>query len=157
MFKTYSIKQSEIQKNWVLIDATNLVVGRLASIIANLLRGKHKPTFTPHIDQGDHVVVINASKMKLTGNKAEARKGKIYYRHTGHPGGIKQVTAGRMMEDGKPEFVLNKAVERMISRTALGRHQMTHLYIYAGAEHKQQAQSPEILDVASLNRKNVRN
>ena len=156
MFKTYSIKLGEIEKNWVLIDARGLVLGRLAVVIATTLRGKHKPSFTPHMDCGDHVIVINTSKMVLTGNKLD-KDGKIYYRHTGHPGGIKNITAVQAMESGRSEFVLTKAVERMISRNKLGRQQMKHLYVYSGAEHKHEAQMPALLDVASLNSKNFRN
>lgn len=155
MFKTYSTKQKEIEKNWYIIDASDLVVGRLASVIAKMLRGKHKPSFTPHMDCGDHIIVTNTDKMALTGNKLD-KDGKIYYRHTGHPGGIKSITAQKAMNEGKSEFVLKKAVERMISRNKLGRQQMTHLYIYPGSEHKHEAQKPAALDVASMNRKNTR-
>ncbi|MCH9754131.1 MAG: 50S ribosomal protein L13 [Alphaproteobacteria bacterium] len=156
MLKTYSIKQSEIQKDWILIDAKNLVLGRLAVIIAKMLRGKHKPTFTPHMDCGDHIVVINADKMVLTGNKL-SKDGKIYYRHTGFPGGIKSITAQKAMDGDKSTFVLRKAVERMISRNKLGRQQMKHLYLYSNEEHKHEAQKPTVLDVASLNSKNFKN
>ena len=156
MFKTYSMKQAEVQKSWILIDAKNLVLGRLAVVIAKMLRGKHKPTFTPHMDCGDHIVVINADKMALTGNKL-SKDGKIYYKHTGYPGGIRSITAEKAMDGGKSTFVLNKAVERMISRNKLGRQQMKHLYIYPGEEHKHEAQKPALLDVASLNSKNTKN
>lgn len=156
MLKTYSMKQSEVQKDWVLIDAKNLVLGRLASIIAKMLRGKHKPEFTPHMDCGDHIIVINADKMVLTGNKLD-KDGKIYYKHTGYPGGIKSITAEKAMDSGRSVFVLNKAVERMISRNKLGRQQMKHLYIYPTEEHKHEAQKPVVLDVAALNSKNSRN
>ncbi len=156
MFKTYSMKQSEINRKWLLIDAKNLVVGRLASIIAKTLRGKHKAEFTPHMDCGDNVVVINAQHAVLTGNKQNHKDGKIYYRHTGYPGGIKQVTAGQMFNSGKPEFVLKKAVQRMISRNKLGRKQMKHLYVYPGATHDHEAQKPELMDVAAMNKKNIR-
>jgi large subunit ribosomal protein L13 len=155
MFKTYSIKLKEIEKKWILIDATNLVVGRLAVVIANTLRGKNKVTFTPHMDCGDHVIVINTDKMILTGNKL-TKEGKIYYRHTGHPGGIKEISAAQAMAYGKSDFVLTKAVERMISRSKLGRAQMKHLYVYKDADHKHAAQNPGFLDVAALNSKNVR-
>ena len=157
MFKTYSITQSEIQRKWLLIDAKNLVVGRLAAVIAKILRGKHKPEFTPHMDCGDNIIVINARHAKLTANKEDRKDGKIYYRHTGHPGGIKQITAGQLLEGATPELVLKKAVQRMISRNKLGRQQMTHLYLYPDDQHKHEAQNPEILDVAALNRKNIRN
>ena len=156
MFKTYSITLKEIDKKWILIDATNLVVGRLASIIANLLRGKHKPTYTPHMDCGDNIIVINAGSVKLTGNKSARKDGKIYYKHTGYAGGIKETTAGKILEGKHPERVLYKAVKRMISRNKLGSTQMSNLYLYSGAEHKHQGQSPELLDVASMNRKNLR-
>jgi len=148
---TRSIKPAEVEKKWHLIDAEGLVVGRLAVIIANLLRGKHKPSFTPHVDCGDHVVVINAGKVKLTGDKL---KQKTYYRHTGHPGGIKGITAAKVLEGRFPERVLEKAVERMIPRGPLGRAQMKALHLYACAEHPHGGTQPETLDVASMNRKN---
>ena len=149
---TYSAKPSEIEKKWVLIDAGGLVVGRVASIIAMRLRGKHKPTYTPHMDDGDHVVVINAEKIVFTGNKV---RDKIYYRHTGHPGGIKEQRPVEILNGKFPERVLMKAVERMVPRGPLGRKQMTHLRIYAGAEHPHTAQNPEMLDVGAMNSKNV--
>jgi len=155
MFKTYSIKLSEIDKKWILIDATGLVLGRLAVIIANTLRGKNKVAFTPHMDCGDHVIVVNTDKMELTGNKLK-KDGKIYYRHTGYPGGIKNISAGQAMVSGKSEFVLTKAVERMISRNCLGRQQMKHLHVYGGSSHNHEAQQPIALDVAAMNRKNFR-
>ncbi len=153
--KTYSARPSEIEKQWFLIDANNLVLGRLASIIASRLRGKHKPTFTPHMDCGDNIVVINAEKVHLSGNKADSKDGKIYYRHTNHPGGIKEVTAGKLLSGDFPERVLKKAVERMISRNNLGRKQMTNLYIYKGNNHPHIGQQPKTLDVAAMNLKNV--
>jgi len=156
MFKTYSSKLKEIQKNWILIDAKDLVLGRVAVIISQMLRGKHKPSYTPHMDCGDHIIVVNSAKMVLTGNKLE-KDGKIYYKHTGFPGGIKSITAEKAMDGGKSEFVLKKAVERMISRNCLGRQQMKHLYIYPGEEHKHEAQKPALLDVVALNSKNSRN
>ena len=148
---TRSIKPAEVEKNWHLIDADGLVVGRLAVIIANILRGKHKPSFTPHVDCGDHVVVINAGKVRLTGNKL---KQKIYCKHTGYAGGIKSITAAKVLEGRFPERVLEKAVERMIPRGPLGRQQMRNLRLYAGTEHPHAAQNPNVLDVASMNRKN---
>ena len=151
--KTYSAKPSEVEKKWILVDAEGLVLGRLASIIANRLRGKHKPIYTPHIDCGDNVVVINAEKVKLTGRKREQ---KVYYRHTGHPGGIKSATAKEILEGRFPERVIEKAVERMIPRGPLGRRQMRHLKVYAGPEHPHAAQNPEPLDVAAMNPKNKR-
>lgn len=151
--KTYSAKPAEIEKKWVLIDATGLVVGRLAALIANRLRGKHKPIYTPHIDCGDHVVVVNADKVVLTGNK---RQDKTYHWHTGYPGGIKQRTAGQILAGKHPERVLAKAVERMMPGGPLSRAQLRNLRLYAGPEHPHAAQSPEKLDVAALNRKNQR-
>ena len=151
--KTYSAKPSEIDKKWYLIDAEGLVLGRLAAIIANMLRGKHKTIYTPHIDCGDNIIVINAEKVHLTGNK---RADKTYYWHTGHPGGIKSRTAGAILEGAHPERVVQKAVERMISRNKLGRQQMTKLHVYAGAEHPHEAQQPEALDIGAMNTKNKR-
>lgn len=151
--KTYTAKPADIEKKWLIIDAEGIVLGRLASIIAMRLRGKHKATFTPHMDMGDNVIVINADKVQMTGNK---RDGKIYYRHTGHPGGIKQRTAREILEGKFPERVLTKAVQRMLPGGPLSRRQMTNLRIYAGAEHPHEAQSPEVIDVASMNSKNTR-
>jgi large subunit ribosomal protein L13 len=150
--KTYSAKPSEIEKKWVLIDADGLVVGRVATIIANRLRGKHKPTYTPHMDDGDNVVVINAEKIVFTGNKTQD---KVYYRHTGHPGGIKERRPFEILGGKFPGRVLMKAVERMVPRGPLGRKQMTNLRIYAGPEHPHTAQNPEKLDVRAMNSKNV--
>jgi large subunit ribosomal protein L13 len=149
--QTRSIKPAEVAKNWHLIDADGLVVGRLAVIVANLLRGKHKPSFTPHVDCGDHVVVINADKVRFTGNKLQD---KHYYMHTGYAGGIKDVTAAKVLDGRFPERVLEKAVERMIPRGPLGRAQMRALHLYAGAEHPHAGTQPQPLDVASMNRKN---
>lgn len=151
--KTYSARPADITKNWVIVDAENVVLGRLASIIALRLRGKHKTTFTPHMDDGDNVIVINADKVKLTGNKAKAD---IFYWHTGYPGGIKGKSKGEILEGKYPERVLEKAVERMIPRTPLGRQQMKNLKVYAGAEHPHEAQQPQVLDVAGMNPKNKR-
>ena len=151
MLKTYTAKPSEIEKKWWLIDAEDLVVGRLSSIIAKILRGKHKTTFTPNIDCGDYVIVINADKVKLTGKKYAE---KLYYWHTGYPGGIKDRTARQIMEGKYPERILVYAVSRMMSRGPLQRDLMTKLHIYKGNEHKHQAQNPQILDVGAMNRKN---
>ena len=151
--KTYSMKASEIDKRWYVIDATDLVLGRLASIVAKYLRGKHKPTFTPHMDCGDHIVVINAEKVRLTGNKLKDRK---FYWHTGYPGGIKERTMKQLLEGKYPERVVHKAVERMIPRGPLGRQIMSNLKVYAGTTHPHAGQNPEVLDVASLNSKNKR-
>ena len=152
--KTYSAKPSEVEAKWWLIDADDVVLGRMAVIIADRLRGKHKPTFTPHMDCGDHVVVVNAEKVRLTGNKL---KDKTYYRHTGHPGGIKEATAGAILEGRYPERVILKAVERMLPKSKLGRHQLAHLRVYAGPENPHVAQQPTALDMAALNPKNKRN
>jgi large subunit ribosomal protein L13 len=149
--KTYSAKASEIEKKWVLIDAEGLVVGRLASVIAMRLRGKHKATYTPHMDCGDNVVVINASKVVLTGNKL---KDKVYNWHTGYIGGIKYRTAGAIMSGKHPERVIEKAVERMLPKGPLGKRQLSNLRVFAGTEHKHEAQQPEKLDVAAMNPKN---
>ena len=149
--QTRSIKPAEVDKQWHLIDADGLVLGRLAVIIANILRGKHKPSFTPHVDCGDHVVVINADKVRLTGNK---RANKVYYKHTGYIGGIKEITAAKVLDGRFPERVLEKAVERMVPRGPLGRDQMRALHLYAGAEHPHGGTQPQPLDVASRNRKN---
>ncbi|MCA3255698.1 MAG: 50S ribosomal protein L13 [Alphaproteobacteria bacterium] len=151
MKTTVSAKPAEIEKKWLLIDADGLVVGRLASIIANRLRGKHKAIYTPHVDCGDNVIVINADKVKFTGRKLTQ---KMYYRHTGYPGGIKEIRADKVLDGRFPERVLEKAVERMVPRGPLGRQQMRNLRIYKGTEHPHVAQNPEVLDVAAMNRKN---
>ena len=150
---TPSLKPADVTKDWVLIDADGLVLGRLAAIIANRLRGKHKPTFTPHVDCGDNVVVINAAKVHITGKKAEQS---VFYYHTGYPGGIKGRTAAQRLASAHPERVLEKAVERMITRGPLQRRQMKHLHVYGGAEHPHAGQQPRALDVAALNPKNRR-
>jgi large subunit ribosomal protein L13 len=151
--KTFSAKPAEVTKKWIVIDASGLVVGRLASLVANRLRGKHLPTYTPHVDCGDNVVIINAAKVVLTGRK---RENKVYYHHTGFIGGIKERTAKAILEGRFPERVVEKAVERMIPRGPLGRRQMGNLRVYPGAEHPHEAQQPESLDVAAMNRKNTR-
>jgi large subunit ribosomal protein L13 len=151
--KTYSAKTAEVEKRWVVIDAENLVVGRLASLIAMRLRGKHKTTYTPHIDCGDNIVVVNADKVALTGHKYSDKR---YYWHTGYVGGIKERTARAILEGRFPERVLEAAVRRMVPRGPLGRQQMKNLRLYKGAEHPHEAQQPETLDVAALNRKNLR-
>ena len=148
---TASAKPAEVTKKWLLIDADGLVVGRLASLIANRLRGKHKASFTPHVDCGDNIIVINAEKVRFTGNKA---KKKIYYRHTGYIGGIKEITAAKVLDGRFPERVLEKAVERMVPRGPLGRQQMRNLRIFKGSEHPHTAQNPETLDIAGMSRKN---
>jgi large subunit ribosomal protein L13 len=150
---TFNLKPSEIEKKWVVVDADGLVLGRLASILANILRGKNKPTYTPHMDCGDHVVVINAEKVKLTGKK---RDQDIFYWHTGYPGGIKGRSKGQILDGKYPERVIEKAVERMVPRGPLGRRQMSHLKVYKGATHPHEAQQPTVLDVGALNPKNKR-
>ena len=150
---TYSAKASEIKKDWVLIDGEGLVVGRLASIIATRLRGKHKPTYTPHMDCGDNVIVINADKVVLTGNKMQD---KVFHYHSGYPGGIKDRHVGKILTGKHPERVVEKAVQRMLPRGPLGRRQLSHLFVYAGPAHKQEAQQPKTLDVKSMNPKNTR-
>jgi len=151
--KTYTAKPADIQKKWILIDAEGIVLGRLASLVAMRLRGKNKATFTPHMDMGDNVIIINAEKIQMTGKK---RTDKIYYWHTGHPGGIKQRTAGEILEGAHPERVLTKAIQRMLPGGPLSRQQMTNLRIYAGTEHGHEAQNPEVVDVKSMNSKNTR-
>ena len=151
MKTTKSAKPAEVEKKWILIDAKGLVVGRLATIVAMRLRGKHKPTFTPHVDDGDNVIIVNAEKIVLTGRK---RENKVYRHHTGYIGGIKERTARSILEGRFPERVLEKAVERMIPRGPLGRDQMRALHLYNGTEHPHAGQSPAPLDVASMNRKN---
>ena len=151
--KTFSAKPAEIEKKWVLIDAKGLVVGRLASVIAMRLRGKHLPIFTPHVDCGDNVIVINADKVVFTGRKREQKN---YYHHTGYPGGIKERSAKFILEGRFPERVVEKAVERMLPRGPLGRKQLGNLRVYGGAAHPHEAQSPTVLDVGAMNRKNVK-
>jgi large subunit ribosomal protein L13 len=151
--KTYSAKPADIEKKWIVIDAEGVVLGRLASIVAMRLRGKHKATFTPHMDMGDNVIVVNADKVQLTGNK---RADKTYYRHTGYPGGIKSATAGQILAGKFPERVVTKAVQRMMPGGPLTRKQMTNLRVYAGTAHPHEAQQPEALDLAAMNPKNTR-
>jgi large subunit ribosomal protein L13 len=151
--KTFNLKPADVQKKWVLIDAEGVVLGRLAAVIATRLRGKHRPTFTPHVDCGDNIVVINAAKVKLTGNKLSDKQ---FHWHTGYPGGIKNRTPAKTLAGAHPERVLVKAVERMITRNPLGRAQMRNLRVYGGAEHPHVAQQPTVLDVAALNPKNKR-
>jgi large subunit ribosomal protein L13 len=151
---TASLKPAEVEKKWIVVDAQNAVVGRLATFIAMRLRGKHRPDYTPHVDCGDFVVVINADKVKFTGKKLDD---KVYYRHTGHPGGVKSTTPRKVLEGKFPERVLEKAVERMLPKESpLARKQLTHLLIYTNGEHPHQAQSPEVVDFAARNAKNTR-
>ena len=151
--KTYSAKPAEVEKKWIVIDAKGLVVGRLASLIAMRLRGKHKPTYTPHVDCGDNVIVVNAEKVVLTGRKVQQ---KVYQHHTGHIGGIKERTAKFILEGRYPQRVVEKAVERMLPRGPLARRQLSNLRVYKGPDHPHAAQQPEKLEAASLNRKNAR-
>ena len=150
--KTYSAKPADVKREWYIVDATDLVVGRLAAKIATMLRGKHKPMYTPHIDCGDNIIVINAEKAKFTGKKMT---NKIYYRHTGHPGGLKETTPEKVLEGEHPNRVIELAVKRMLPRGPLARAQFKKLFVYGGSEHPHEAQQPKALDFASQNRKNV--
>ena len=150
--KTYSIKPSEIDKRWVIIDADGLVLGRLAAIVAQYLRGKHKPSFSPHMDMGDNVIIVNARKIQLSGNK----RTKPNYWHTGYPGGIKSRTTGQILSGKYPERVIFRAVQRMLPSNRLRQKLMNNLRVYADADHPHEAQSPTILDVKSMNKKNIR-
>ena len=148
--RTFVLKEKQVNKNWLLIDAKNLKLGRISAEISKFLRGKHKPEYTPHMDCGDYVVVINAEKVALTGNKHED----IHYHHTGYVGGIKAITKGKMLSGKYPERVLMLAVKRMLGKGPLGRKQLTHLKVYAGSEHPHTAQSPVFVDLAAMNSKN---
>lgn len=151
MMKTFMLKEKDLHKKWYLVDAQDLILGRLSALLANIVRGKNKPEYTPHLDCGDNVIVINAEKIALTGNKLEDEK---FYWHTGHPGGIKERTMKERLTSRFPERVILKAVQRMIPKGPLGRHQLKNLFVYAGPEHPHDAQKPEILDIAALNPKN---
>tara|TARA_B100000315_G_C14581959_1_gene590936 strand:- start:551 stop:1033 length:483 start_codon:yes stop_codon:yes gene_type:complete len=151
---TYSQKPAEVEREWFVIDAEGLVLGRMASIVAMRLRGKHKPTYTPHVDCGDNIIIVNAEKVGLTGNK---RDDKTYYWHTGYPGGIKSRTADKILDGNHPERIVIKAIERMITRNPLGRKQMKKLHVYAGSDHPHEAQNPQALDIAAMNPKNSAN
>ena len=151
--KTFSIKPADVVKTWFVVDAEDVVLGRLAVVIADRLRGKHKPTYTPHVDCGDNIIVINAQKVRLTGKK---RENKVFQWHTGYPGGIRSRTMAERLDGPHPERVVIKAVERMVPRGPLGRTQMSNLRVYAGPEHPHEAQQPEVLDVAAMNPKNKR-
>tara|TARA_Y100000813_G_C24076379_1_gene311226 strand:+ start:163 stop:618 length:456 start_codon:yes stop_codon:yes gene_type:complete len=150
--KTFSIKQKDISKEWLLIDADGVVLGRLASYISILLRGKHKTTFTPHMDCGDNVVVINAKKIKLKGKKL---KNKVYYRHTGYPGGIKSKTPQNILDSNQPENLLKMAVKRMLSNNKISRKQMSNLKVFSDENHSLSAQKPRIIPFRDFNRKNI--
>jgi large subunit ribosomal protein L13 len=151
--KTYSAKPSEVERKWYLIDADGVVLGRLAATVANILRGKHKTMYTPHIDTGDHVIIINADKVRLTGRKLTQKR---FFWHTGYPGGIKSKTMEQILDGKHPQRVVEKAVERMVPKGPLGRAQLGKLRVYAGGEHPHAAQQPEVLDLAARNSKNKR-
>lgn len=151
--KTYVAKPQEVEKKWVILDAEGVALGRLAAVVATRLRGKHKPIFTPHVDCGDNVIVINADKVRLTGNK---RDNSLFFWHTGYPGGIKQRSKGQILDGKHPERVVEKAVERMLPKNKLGRQMFKNMKVYAGAEHPHEAQKPEVLDIAGMNAKNKR-
>ena len=153
VMKTFSATPKDIDKKWLLVDAEDIVLGRLAAVIATRLIGKHKPSYTPHMDCGDNVIVINAEKVKLTGNK---RDDKTYYRHTGYPGGIRSRTPASIFAGPTPELVVSLAIQRMIPKGPLGRKQLSNLKVYAGSDHPHEAQQPEILDVAAMSPKNKR-
>ena len=151
--KTYNAP-ANVEHNWVVIDATDVVVGRLASYVAKRLRGKHRADFTPHIDTGDHVVIINADKVKFTGRKMTD---KVYYRHTGYPGGIKSTTPEKILNGRFPERALELAVKRMMPKESpLARKQFSKLHVYGGAEHPHEAQNPDTVDFKAMNRKNIK-
>ena len=152
--KSYSAKPSEVEAKWWIIDAEDLVLGRMAVIVADRLRGKHKPMFTPNIDCGDHIIIINAEKVYLTGNKKD---NKVYHRHTGYPGGLKSRTAGEILEGPHSDRVIRKAVERMLPKTKMGRAQLRKLKVYPGTEHPHESQQPEKIDIAAISNKNKRN
>ncbi|MBE9389026.1 50S ribosomal protein L13 [Vagococcus salmoninarum] len=146
MRTTYMAKAGEIERKWYVVDATDIPMGRLSAVVASILRGKNKPTFTPHVDTGDFVIVINAEKIKLTGNKASD---KIYYRHSQYPGGLKSVTAGELREKNSRRLI-ETSVKGMLPKKTLGRQQLSKLHVYAGSEHPHQAQLPEVLDITNL-------
>jgi len=151
--KTYNIKPAEVEKKWILIDGEGLVVGRLAAFVATRLRGKHSPHYSPHVDCGDNVIIINAEKVVFTGNKLNGKK---YYWHTGFPGGIKDRTAGKILGGDHPERIMQKAIQRMLPSGPLARQQVSNLRVYVGSDHPHEAQQPEVIDVASMNSKNTR-
>ncbi len=151
--KTYSARPAEVERAWFVVDAEDVVLGRLAAKVANILRGKHKPMYTPHIDCGDHVIVINADKVKMTGKK---QSDKVYYWHTGHPGGIKDRTVDEILQGKHPERVIEKAIQRMVPKGPLGRAQLEKLRVYASDTHPHEAQQPQSLDIGAMNPKNRR-
>lgn len=146
MRTTYMAKKGEVERKWFVVDATGIPMGRLSAVVASILRGKNKPTFTPHVDTGDFVVVINADEVKLTGNKASD---KIYYRHSNHPGGLKSISAGEL-RDKNSRRLIETSVKGMLPKNTLGRQQLSKLHVYGGAEHPHQAQQPEVLDITNL-------
>ena len=156
MFKSYNLSEKELNREWILIDAKEVILGRLAALVSSRLRGKHKADYTPHMDCGDNIIIINAKHIKLTGNKVADKNGKKYYWHTGHPGGIKETNARDLLAGKHPERVLKKAIERMMPSNKLRYSQLKHLYIYPESEHKHQAQQPKTLNVQDLNTKNKR-
>ena len=151
--KTYSAKPADIDKKWVIVDAEGVVLGRLAAVVASRLRGKHKASFTPHMDMGDNVIVVNAEKVQITGRKLTQKR---YYRHTGYPGGLRSLTAEQVLQSKFPERMVEKAIERMMPGGPLSRKQLGNLRVYSGAEHPHAAQQPETLDVRAMNKKNTR-
>lgn len=153
--KTFSLRREDVEKKWILIDASGLIVGRIASEIAKMLRGKDEAFFTPHIDCGKNIVVINADKVRFTGNKTHTVTGKCYYYHTGFAGGIKKLMAGKILEGRFPERILKMAIKRMLPKNKIARHQLANLYVYAGQDHPHQAQQPQALDLAARNSKNI--
>ncbi|PPR44556.1 MAG: 50S ribosomal protein L13 [Alphaproteobacteria bacterium MarineAlpha5_Bin8] len=150
--KTFSLKREQIKKDWILIDANNAVLGRLAVISANILRGKNKPQYTPNQDCGDNLIIINSDKVYMTGKK---ENNKIYYRHTGYPGGIKETTPSKMKEKNKSSEIIKQAIKRMIPKGPLGRKQLSNCKIFSGSEHNHQSQNPKLVDISTLNNKNV--
>ena len=153
MKATKFLSSAEVDKKWILVDAEDLVVGRLATFVATRLRGKHRPDYTPHIDCGDNVIIINADKVRFTGNK---RTDKVYYRHTGHPGGLKETTPAKILDGRFPDRVMRKAVERMLPKESpLARKQLSNLRVYSGTDHPHEAQNPEVIDFRSMSSKNT--
>ena len=146
MRTTYMAKKNEVERNWVVVDATDIPLGRLSTVVASILRGKNKPTYTPHVDTGDFVIVINADKVHLTGKK---HTDKVYYRHSGHPGGIKSITAGELLERN-PQRLVEQSIKGMLPNNRLGRKQFTKLHVYAGPTHNHEAQQPKELDITKL-------
>ncbi len=141
---TRSVKADDVERKWYLVDAQDAVLGRLATRVATILRGKHRPTFTPHVDTGEYVIVVNAEKVKLTGRKLEQ---KIYYRHTGYPGGVRSITADKLLQSAHADRVVKSAVRGMLPKNTLGRQMFSKLKVYAGPDHPHAAQQPEVLEI----------